>query len=128
MAKSDNRKRGEVPEAPRWSNEVVGIILICAGLLAFLAVISYTPKDLPTWGILEAFAEPRAVGEARHNFIGIVGALLGSMVEGELLRTWQLSGGDPTWLLGRPIALALLALLVLSLAWPMVRQRMRKSA
>lgn len=58
----------------------------------------------------------------------VVGALLGSMVEGELLRTWQLSGGDPTWLLGRPIALALLALLVLSLAWPMVRQRMRKSA
>lgn len=77
MAKSDNRKRGEVPEAPRWSNEVIGIILICAGLLAFLSVISYTPKDLPRWGILEAFAEERAPGEPRQNFIGIVGALLG---------------------------------------------------
>jgi DNA segregation ATPase FtsK/SpoIIIE, S-DNA-T family len=77
MAKSDNRKRGEVPEAPRWSNEVIGIILICAGLLAFLSVISYTPKDLPKWGILEAFAQDRAPGEPRHNFIGIVGALLG---------------------------------------------------
>jgi S-DNA-T family DNA segregation ATPase FtsK/SpoIIIE len=77
MAKSDNRKRGEVPEAPRWSNEVIGIILICAGLLAFLSVISYTPKDLPRWGILEAFAQDRAPGEPRHNFIGIVGALLG---------------------------------------------------
>ncbi len=77
MAKSDNRKRGEVPEAPRWSNEVIGIILICAGLLAFLSVISYTPKDLPKWGILEAFAQDRAPGEPRHNFIGIIGALLG---------------------------------------------------
>ncbi len=77
MAKSDNRKRGEVPEAPKWSNEVIGIILICAGLLAFLSVISYTPKDLPKWGLLEAFAQDRAPGEPRHNFIGIVGALLG---------------------------------------------------
>ena len=77
MAKSDNRKRGQAPEAPRWSNEVIGIVLICAGLLAFLSVISYTPKDLPTWGWLEAFAEPRAEGEPRHNFIGITGALLG---------------------------------------------------
>ncbi|TAE76689.1 MAG: DNA translocase FtsK [Verrucomicrobia bacterium] len=77
MAKSDNRKRGEVPESPRWSNEVVGIALISIGLLAFLSVISYTPKDLPRWGILEAFAEHRADGEARENFIGITGALLG---------------------------------------------------
>ncbi|WP_193210465.1 DNA translocase FtsK [Luteolibacter marinus] len=77
MAKSDNRKRGEASQAPRWSNEVVGIVLICTGLLAFLSVISYTPKDLPTWGVLEAFAEPRAAGEDRHNFIGITGALLG---------------------------------------------------
>ena len=77
MAKSDNRKRGQVPEAPRWSNEVIGIVLICMGLLAFLSVISYTPRDLPRWGILEAFAEPREPGEERHNFIGILGALLG---------------------------------------------------
>ncbi|MCW1924400.1 DNA translocase FtsK [Luteolibacter arcticus] len=66
-----------MPEAPRWSNEVIGIILICAGLLAFLSVISYTPKDLPKWGILEAFAQDRGPGEPRHNFIGIIGALLG---------------------------------------------------
>ncbi len=77
MAKSDNRKRGEAPEPARWSNEVIGIVLISLGLLAFLSVISYTPKDLPRWGMLEAFAEPRAAGEDRHNFIGIIGALLG---------------------------------------------------
>jgi S-DNA-T family DNA segregation ATPase FtsK/SpoIIIE len=77
MAKSDNRKRGEKPEPPRWSNEVVGIVLICAGLLAFLSVISFTPKDLNDVGFLGDFATERAVGEERHNFVGWVGAVLG---------------------------------------------------
>ena len=77
MAKSDNRKRGEVPEAARCSIDVIGIILICAGLIAFLSMISFTPMDLRKWGILEAFAQDRAPGEDSHNFIGPVGALLG---------------------------------------------------
>ena len=73
MAKSDNRKRGEVPEPPKWSNEVVGIVLICAGLLAFLSVISYTPKDLPAdWGRWSDI-----FGKDSSNFIGGVGVGLG---------------------------------------------------
>ncbi len=77
MAKSDNRKRGEKPEAPRWSNEVIGIALICMGLMAFLAVISYTPRDLNDIGFLEGFSSKRAPGEETHNFIGKLGAVLG---------------------------------------------------
>jgi S-DNA-T family DNA segregation ATPase FtsK/SpoIIIE len=77
MAKSDNRKRGEKPEPPRWSNEVVGIVLICVGLLAFLSVISFTPKDLGDISFLRDFGEERPVGEERHNFIGAIGAVLG---------------------------------------------------
>ncbi|WP_367874995.1 DNA translocase FtsK 4TM domain-containing protein [Luteolibacter sp. Populi] len=77
MAKSDNRKRGEKPEPPRWSNEVIGIVLICAGLLAFLSVISYTPKDLNDIGFLEGFASKRGAAEQTHNFIGRIGAVLG---------------------------------------------------
>jgi S-DNA-T family DNA segregation ATPase FtsK/SpoIIIE len=73
MAKSDNRKRGEVPEPPKWSNEVVGIVLICAGLLAFLSVISFTPKDLPAdWGRWSDI-----FGKDSSNFIGGVGVGLG---------------------------------------------------
>ena len=73
MAKSDNRKRGEVPQAPRWSNEVVGIVLICSGLLAFLSVVSYTPDDLPAdWAKwTELF------GKNNHNLIGGLGVALG---------------------------------------------------
>jgi S-DNA-T family DNA segregation ATPase FtsK/SpoIIIE len=73
MAKSDNRKRGEVPEPPRWSNEVIGIILICAGLLAFLSVISFNTDDLPSdWAKwTEIF------GKNNHNLIGGLGVALG---------------------------------------------------
>ncbi len=42
----------------------------------------------------------------------VVGLLLGRLTEGALLRTWQMSGGDPGFLLTRPIALVLLALLI----------------
>lgn len=73
MAKSDNRKRGEVPEPPRWSNEVVGIVLICAGLLAFLSVISFTTSDLPSdWAKWTDI-----FGKQNHNLIGGLGVALG---------------------------------------------------
>lgn len=55
----------------------------------------------------------------------VVGLLLGHMVEGELLRTYQMSGGDPAFLLERPIALVFFILLVLSLIWPIVGRRAR---
>jgi S-DNA-T family DNA segregation ATPase FtsK/SpoIIIE len=73
MAKSDNRKRGEVPEASRWSNEVVGIILICVGLLAFLSVVSFTTDDLPSdWANwMDIFRGKK------HNLIGGLGVALG---------------------------------------------------
>jgi putative tricarboxylic transport membrane protein len=51
----------------------------------------------------------------------VVGLLLGRMTEGALLRTWQMSGGDPAFILERPIALGFLALLVLSLVLPWLR-------
>jgi putative tricarboxylic transport membrane protein len=50
----------------------------------------------------------------------VVGLLLGRMTEGELLRTIQMSGLDPAFLLERPVALAFLFLLLLSLAWPVL--------
>ncbi|KAA2312976.1 hypothetical protein DL237_15940 [Pseudooceanicola sediminis] len=46
----------------------------------------------------------------------VVGLLIGPMAEGELTRSWQISGGDPSFLLGRPITLVLLATLVIVMA------------
>ncbi len=53
----------------------------------------------------------------------VVGILLGGMAEGEALRTYQLSGGDPGFLLTRPIALVFFALLLLSVAYPVYKKR-----
>jgi putative tricarboxylic transport membrane protein len=54
----------------------------------------------------------------------VVGLLLSRLTEGALLRTYQLSGGDPAYLLERPVALGFLLLLILSLLLPAVRAKL----
>jgi len=62
----------------------------------------------------------------------VVGLLLGSMVEGELVRSYQITGGELSRVLDRPIALVMIAALVASLvmrpflAW--VRSRRQTTA
>lgn len=51
----------------------------------------------------------------------VVGLLLGRLMEGALLRTWQMSGGEIGFVLTRPIALGLLVLLFGSVALPYLR-------
>jgi S-DNA-T family DNA segregation ATPase FtsK/SpoIIIE len=75
MGSRDNKKRGAPPEPGRWSNEIIGFLLIICGLVLLLALISYTPADLPRWGWLEPFADK--AGKAGANFIGPVGGVLG---------------------------------------------------
>ena len=75
MAAKDNKKRGEVPEPTRWSNEITGIILITTGLLLLLSLVKYSPADLPKWGMLEAFAGKS--GAKSENLIGPAGGILG---------------------------------------------------
>ncbi|MCB1133079.1 MAG: DNA translocase FtsK 4TM domain-containing protein, partial [Verrucomicrobiae bacterium] len=75
MAGKDNKKRGEVAEPSRWTNEIIGILWITGGLLLLLSLVRYSPADLPKWGLLEAFASKN--GEAGQNLIGPVGGILG---------------------------------------------------
>jgi len=75
MAVKSNRKRGEEPEPARWSNEIIGIVLIALGLLLFLSLVSYSPADLPAWGFLEPFADKS--GARGDNLIGPLGGILG---------------------------------------------------
>ena len=75
MAARDNRKRGETPEPPRWSNEIIGILWITGGLFLLLSLVKYSPADLPRLGPLEAFADKSdAKGQ---NLVGPVGGVLG---------------------------------------------------
>lgn len=57
----------------------------------------------------------------------VVGLLLGRLLEGNLLRTWQISGGRLSYALDRPGAMILMALLVLSLVLTAVARRRRSA-
>ena len=54
-------------------NEVVAIILLGAGTLLFLALISYNPKDLPSWVPWSYLSPPN---KPAQNFIGPFGAII----------------------------------------------------
>jgi S-DNA-T family DNA segregation ATPase FtsK/SpoIIIE len=75
MASRDNKQRGAAAGPRKWSNEIIGIILIAVGVVLLLSLISYSPADLPHWWMLEPFADK--TGKAGANFIGPVGGVLG---------------------------------------------------
>jgi DNA segregation ATPase FtsK/SpoIIIE, S-DNA-T family len=82
MAAKDNKKRGELPEPGRWSNEITGIIWILAGLVLLLSLVKYSPADLrglAKFPIIGGFLEPIAdkSGTPGENLIGPVGGSLG---------------------------------------------------
>ena len=54
-------------------NEVVAIILLGVGTLLFLALISYNPKDLPSWVPWSYLSPPNRPAQ---NLIGPFGAIL----------------------------------------------------
>jgi S-DNA-T family DNA segregation ATPase FtsK/SpoIIIE len=54
-------------------NEVFALILLGVGTLLFLALISYTPKDVPSWIWFSQFSSPNRPAQ---NFIGPFGAII----------------------------------------------------
>jgi len=61
----------------RLHQEVIGLLLLGAGTLLFLALLSYDAHDLPDWFPLASSSNPN-----RHaqNFIGIAGACAGGIL------------------------------------------------
>ncbi len=57
------------------SHEFKGLLLLAAGLVLFLSLISYTPQDLPSW---LPFHSPTPQQASAHslNFLGSIGAIL----------------------------------------------------
>lgn len=55
----------------------------------------------------------------------VIGLILGGMAEGELLRSFQISGGDLSYVLGRPITVGLFLLLLGSFVIPAIIRRVR---
>ncbi|RFC41987.1 MAG: S-DNA-T family [Verrucomicrobia bacterium] len=77
----------EIPEAHTEeqtphaaSHEFKGLLLLAAGLVLFLSLISYTPQDLPDW--LRSQGAPVSQQTSSHtlNFLGSLGAILAMCV------------------------------------------------
>jgi DNA segregation ATPase FtsK/SpoIIIE, S-DNA-T family len=54
-------------------NEVMGLVLIGVGTILFLALTSYTPKDVPSWVWFSSISPPN---NPAQNFIGPTGAII----------------------------------------------------
>ena len=54
-------------------NEVFALILLGVGTLLFLALVSYTPKDVPSWVWFSQVSSPNRPAQ---NFIGPFGAII----------------------------------------------------
>jgi S-DNA-T family DNA segregation ATPase FtsK/SpoIIIE len=60
------------PKNTAW-NEVFALVLLGVGTLLFLALISYTPRDLPSWVWFSQVSSPNRPAQ---NFIGPFGAIV----------------------------------------------------
>jgi DNA segregation ATPase FtsK/SpoIIIE, S-DNA-T family len=63
---------GRAAKNNAW-NEVFAIILLGVGTILFLALISYTPRDVPSWVWFSQVSSPNRPAQ---NFIGPFGAIL----------------------------------------------------
>ena len=53
--------------------EAIGLTLLALGVLLLLALISYTPRDVPSWFPLTHADKPNQVTQ---NFVGSLGAIM----------------------------------------------------
>jgi DNA segregation ATPase FtsK/SpoIIIE, S-DNA-T family len=63
---------GRKDRVSAW-NEVFALVLLFAGTLLFFALISYTPKDIPSWFW---FSHVSPANHPAQNFIGPLGAIV----------------------------------------------------
>ncbi len=64
-ARSTDEKEGP------W-NDAFGILLLMLAAMLLLALVSYDPRDMPSWSFL---ALSESSGDTTHNFVGRIGAL-----------------------------------------------------
>lgn len=144
------RDHADVVYAIILANFAQGALLLIVGLvlIQFLAAIVKVPlrylipmvfvmATFGAFGLTGNLAGPATVlvfailGWAMRRYdysipAAVIGLLLGSMAEGELLRSIQISGGRFAYVLERPITLVLLVLLILSLWLPGFVKKIRE--
>ena len=89
--------------------EIVGLSLLVLGVLLFLALISYTPRDVPSWFPGSFTDRPN---KTTHNFVGSLGAIMAcasylTLGAASYLLAVALIGYGATALLGKMMGFAL---------------------
>jgi S-DNA-T family DNA segregation ATPase FtsK/SpoIIIE len=69
--------RGKTEGSSKAWNEVIGLVLLGAGTLLFLALVSYSPDDVPSW--VPVISSRSGAPERTENFIGPVGAIVAGL-------------------------------------------------
>ncbi|MGJ8633311.1 MAG: DNA translocase FtsK 4TM domain-containing protein [Luteolibacter sp.] len=69
-----NKKRGQVAEPKKWSAEISGVCWLASGLILLLSLLSYSPADLPEWGMFEKWAS--GGDQNSGNWLGPIGGIL----------------------------------------------------
>jgi len=69
--------RGKTEGSSKAWNEVIGLALLGAGTLLFLALVSYSPADVPSW--VPIISSQGGSPERTENFIGPVGAIVAGL-------------------------------------------------
>ncbi len=125
MASRVNKKRGQVEEPKKWSSEIAGFCWMAGGLILLLSLLSYSPADLPEWGMFEPIADKS--GASGANWLGPVGGVLAYVLILLLgAAGWMLALGFIwfgvvklafRWLLWPRIALGLVVVLLAGAIW-----------
>jgi putative tricarboxylic transport membrane protein len=135
-----------------FSNFAQAILLMFVGL-GFVYIASYVVRVpmrflIPSVLVVSTFGSYAVSGNSsgpitlfifsilgwamvRYNYpvaAAVVGLLLGNLLEDNLLRTYQISGGDFSYALERPFALIIIALMILSMTLSGVAKQRRRRA
>lgn len=123
---------------------IIGLLFIRICVMAVQVPLRYLVPTITALAILGAYALTGSmIGPVtlvagallglvmkRYNFpvvCMVIGLLLGQLMESNLLRSWQLQGGDMTIFLNRPISLGMIIALAVTLAFILFRQsRLKK--
>lgn len=146
------REQSDVVYAVILANIAQAVLLLVVGLvlmralsvivkvpLRYLVPAVLTMSTFGAYGLTGTMAGPvtlfvfAVLGWALRRYdysipAAVIGLLLGRMAEGELLRSYQISGGRLEYLLTRPITFLLLAVLIASLFLPWLMDRLKNRA
>lgn len=121
-----------LPLAPAWAKLLrIPRPYLYAGILFFASMGAYAVNSQPLDLVLLLLLG--LLGFAMRRF-GlpvlplIVGVILGPRAELQGRRSLQLSGGDLSGLVGGPLSIAIYAVLVVLLAWPLIRRLVPRKA